>query len=174
MLFWVEAQVKLLCNLKYLPKWEFCREFWQSLLRTTSTWTLFKTPLWRPTGPRFNNTQAINYGLDRIGSWSIPSTKLDMQELTRQSIVAPSGDDALGNLRFGFWRKTDWSNMSLSCRCGCCQHQNGGVVKEGTFSKIGMAYDGRYGNFIMRKRFISYADVLFPKSDNQVRRNSSV
>lgn len=44
-LFWVEAQVKLLCNLKYLPRWEFCREFWQSLLRTTSTWTLFKTPL---------------------------------------------------------------------------------------------------------------------------------
>lgn len=49
MLFCVEAQVKLLCNLKYLPKWEFCREFWQSLLRTTSTWTLFKTPLCRPT-----------------------------------------------------------------------------------------------------------------------------
>ncbi len=64
--------------------------------------------------------------------------------------------------------------MSLSRRCGCCQHENGSVVKEGTFGEIGMADDGRHGNFIMRKRFVSNAGVMFSKSDNQVRRDSSV
>jgi hypothetical protein len=47
-------------------------------------------------------------------------------------------------------------------------------VKEGTFGEIGMADDGRHGNFIMRKRFVSNAGVMFSKSDNQVRRDSSV
>ena len=56
--------------------------------------------------------------------------------------------------------------MSLSRRCGCCQHENGRVVEERTFGEIGMTDNGRHRDFIMRKGFISGADVLFSKSNN--------
>ena len=48
MAFWVEAHMKLWCNLKYLPRWVVWREVWQSGFLTTVTGILFNGPDWVP------------------------------------------------------------------------------------------------------------------------------